>query len=98
MIYTRRGSQSLLRQNVKMIVIIELKKYIPSTGIISVFICKPSYLQKFCLVILLKVGKGLEICFYYIILIFGLAINLKIGSNRNLALDSKKHVEQKSRF
>ena len=34
------------------------------------------YEKKLCLIILLKVDKGLEIGFYYIILPFGLTVNL----------------------
>lgn len=37
--------------------------------------------------VLFKINKNSEICFYYIILFFYLAINLKIKDNKELLLN-----------
>lgn len=49
-----------------------------------------SKLQKFCLIILFKIVKSLQTFFYYIILLFGLTINLRVKNNKKLLFNSKK--------
>lgn len=49
-----------------------------SDYILRIILCKVSYFQKLCLVILFKVNKSLEIFFYFTILLFNLATNLKL--------------------
>lgn len=81
-----------------MIFIIQLKKYIFNISVFGIIICKLSYWQKICLVILLAVDKSLEIDFCFAILIFSLIIRLKLESNTKLILNSKKVVKKRSKF
>ena len=41
----------------------------------------------------LAINKSLEVCFYYTILIFSLAISLQVESYKKLALNTKKMIE-----
>ena len=59
-----------------MISAIKLKKYIASAGIFGIIITKLCHGKKPYPIILLKINKGLEIGFYYAILLFGLTICL----------------------
>ena len=53
---------------------IKLKKYVVNASIFGIIIYKLCHKKKTYLVILLKIDKGLEICLYYILLSFNLAI------------------------
>ena len=73
-----------------MIFIIELKKYVASTGIFGIIIGKFCYKKKLYLIILLKVDKNLKISFYYTILPFNLVVYLRIKSGKKSLLNIKK--------
>ena len=60
------------------------------TSIFSIIIDKLYYMEKPCLIFLLKVDKKLEIGFYYIILPFNLAIYLWIKSGKKFSFDAKE--------
>lgn len=62
--------------------------------IFSIVIKKLSYWQELCLVILFKIDKNSKINFYYIILLFDLAVNLKIKSGEELLFDDKKIAKE----
>ena len=47
-------------------------------GVFGVVIGKLCHRKKLCLVILLKIDKGLVVCFHCIILPFGFAIRLQV--------------------
>ena len=59
-----------------MIFAIELKRYMAGDGILSILEGKLCDGKKPCLIILLKVDKGLEVDFYYNILSLNLAVCL----------------------
>ena len=61
-----------------MIFLIKLKKYIAGADIFGIIINELCYKKKLCPIILFKVDKGLKIDFYYTVLLFSLAIYLKI--------------------
>ena len=65
-----------------MISIIKLKKYIAGANIFSTLVIK------LCLVILFKVDKGLEISFYYTILLLFLAVRLKVEGDEEFLFNS----------
>lgn len=65
-----------------------------SAGIFSVIIHKLIYQQKFNLIVLLKIDKNLKINLYNTLLLFDLAISLKIKSNKKLPLDLEKIIKQ----
>lgn len=65
----------------KIIFVIELKKHIIGTYIFDIIINKFSYWHKIGLIILSEINKNSEIHFYYIILTFDMAVNLKIKDN-----------------
>lgn len=46
--------------------------------------------KKFYLIILFKINKNFKVNFYYIVLLFRLAIDLKIKGNKKLLFDFKK--------
>ena len=59
-----------------MIFTIEFKKYMADAGIFGIIISKLYYGKKPCLIILLKVDKGLKIGFYHTILPLNLTVRL----------------------
>ena len=59
-----------------MISAIELEKYMAGTSIFSIIVSKLCYEKKLCPIILLEIDKGLEVGFYYAILLFDLTIRL----------------------
>ena len=67
---------------------VEFKKRIAGAGIFGVVIFKLNYWQKAYRVILLSVHKGSEICFYFAIWSFYLAIGLRIKSCRESSLNA----------
>ena len=67
---------------------VEFEKRVAGAGIFGVVICKLSYLQEACSVILLSVHKGSEICFYCAILLLCLAIDLRMENHRKFSLDA----------
>lgn len=56
--------------------IIEFKQRVAGACIHGIIISKLNHEQKLGLIILLKVNKGLKICFYYAILPFYLTVDL----------------------
>ena len=73
-----------------MIFAIELEKYIVNIGIFGIIVGKFYYKKKPCLIILLKVNKGLKISFYHTILSFDLTIRLWIKSNKKSLFNAKE--------
>ena len=70
-----------------MVVAVEFKRRMASTSILGIVICKFSYWQEVCPVILFLIHKGPEVCLHCTVLSFGLAIGLKIKSCRKFSLD-----------
>ena len=56
----------------------------------GVVVGKLYYKKKLCLIILLKVDKGLEVNFYHAILPFNLTVHLWIEDGRESPLDVKE--------
>ena len=77
-------------ENVRIISIIELKKYVTNASIFGIIVNKLCYKKKLYLIILLKVNKNLEIGLYYIILSFNLAVHFWLKGNREVLLNVKK--------
>ena len=73
-----------------MIFAIELKRCIANAGIFGIVISKLCHEIKLYSIILFKVDKGLEVSFYYIILLFDLTICLWVESNGEFSLDITK--------
>ena len=59
-------------------------------AIFGIVASKFRYEKKPCPIILLKVDKGLEISFYYIILPLSLAVRLEVESGGESLLDAKE--------
>lgn len=66
----------------KTIVSVKPKRYIYGVGALSVVVYKLNNCHEPCLVSLIEVDKGLKIFFYYIVLILGFIINLKVEYNK----------------
>ena len=81
-----------------MVAVIQLKRHMASTYILSINISKLGRWQKPCPVILFKVNKNLEIKFYCTVLIFNPAIYLSIGCYEKSLFDSKEIIEQRPEF
>ena len=73
-----------------MISAIELEKYVADAGILGVVIGKLCHRKKPCLIILLKVDKGLKIGFHCAILPFGLTVRLWVEGGRESPLYAKE--------
>ena len=58
-------------------------------GIIKNKFC---YKKKLCIIILFKINKSFKINFYFIILLFSLAIYLKIKDNKKFLSNNKEVV------
>ena len=63
-----------------MISAIKLKKAVTNASILGIIIGKLRYEKEPCLIILLKVDKGLEVGFYHTILYFSLTVRLWVES------------------
>ncbi len=72
----------LFERDSEMIVVIEFKRAVTSSSILSIIIYKLSHWQYFCPIILLLINKCSEVCFYYTILYLGLAIYLGVEDCR----------------
>ena len=66
------------QKKVKILVIVQLKRYIANTCIFGIIVSKLNYWSKTGSIILLKVNKRLKVDFYNAYLLFYVAINLKI--------------------
>ena len=75
-----------------MISIIKFKKYIINICIFNIIINKFRYRQELCLVILLKINKGIKINFYYNILSIDLFIYLRIKYNKKFLFNIKEII------
>lgn len=82
----------MLKRNVKMITIIELKKCIANAHILNIIVYKISYRQELSPIILLSIQKNLIIYFYCTIQSLGLTIFLLIKDTEELLLNAKKVV------
>lgn len=74
----------------KLPAIVKLKKYIASTYIFSIVICKFCHGQEPCPVVLLSINKNTKINLYCAILLHGLAVRLQIEYSGDLLLNVKK--------
>ena len=71
-----------------MISAIKLKKHIIDASIFGVIIGKLSHREELCLIILIEVDKGSNIDFYCAILLFSLAIYLRVEGSVESLLDA----------
>lgn len=88
----------ILKRNVKMIAIVELKRCIANTCILSIAVYKFCYRYKLYLVILLVIHKSTEIRFHCTVLSLGLSIYLWIRSSEELSLNIKEIAKQRPEF
>ena len=65
-----------------------------SACILGVIISKLGYWQELCLIILLEIDKCLEVDFHCTILIFGLAVSLKMKESGKAAFDPEEIIKQ----
>lgn len=70
-----------------MVIAIQFKRNIASAGIFSVVIYKFSYWQESSPIVSLEIDIYLKIRFYHTLQIYGLAINLKVKSNKKPLFD-----------
>lgn len=73
---------------IKVVVVLQLKRCIANASVFYIIIGKVSYWKKFCLIILLKIDKGLEVDFYHAILSPSLTVSLKVEGNREFLLNA----------
>lgn len=76
-----------------MITAIQLEKRIADTHILSIIISKLGHWQEHYLVILFEIDKDLEVSLYCTILMFGLAVCLRVEDYRKPLFDSKEVIE-----
>lgn len=69
-----------------------------SIFILGIIIGKLGYQQESSLIILLTIDKNLKICIYYIILLFDLAVSLKVKYDKKVVFKAKKIIEQQPKF
>lgn len=69
--------------------IVQVKRHIIGTNIFCIIISKFDYRKEPGPIVLFVMNKSLEISLYYIILLFNLAINLKIKNYGEPLLDLK---------
>lgn len=72
----------IFKKNLWVVVKVKLKKNVIDIGIFIIIVCKFSYWQEVYLVILILIYKSFEICLYYTIFSFCLAISLKIKGHK----------------
>ena len=77
----------IFKRNMWVVAVIEFKRHVIAIGIFGIIIYKLNHWQEMCLVILFSVYKNFKVCFYYAILSFYLAINLRIEGCREFLLD-----------
>ena len=67
---------------------VDFKRRVVGASILGIVVCKLSYWQKACLVILLLVYKSFEVCLHCAILSLSLPIGLRIESRKKFFLES----------
>lgn len=77
-------------RNTSIVVTIKLKKHMVDTCIFSIVLDKFSYLKESSLIILLIIVKSSKVGFYYTVLPFNIAINIKIKGNEGFSLNPQK--------
>ena len=75
-----------------MISVIELEKYVAGAGIFGIVIGKLRHKKKPCLIILLKIDKGLEIGFHHTILPLCLIVCLRVENSREFLFNAKEII------
>lgn len=65
-------------KNVKIVAVVEIKWNMTDASVFSIIICKIGYQKKFFLMILLIIAKNSNISLYNTILLFILAIDLRV--------------------
>lgn len=70
-----------------MIVAVQLKRHVTGADVFCIVIAKFNFGKELCLVDLLKVDQSLEVGFYFTVLSFHLAFNLRIKGDRELLLN-----------
>ena len=68
----------IIKKNAKIVSVIELERFVASTGIFGMVIYEFCHGQEFCPVILLLSDKGLNVCLHYAVLPLCLTICLRI--------------------
>ena len=65
-----------------MISVVEFKGCVANASIFGIIVSKLYYRNKLCLIILIKINKGLKVSFYYALSSFNLAVCLQIEDRR----------------
>ena len=73
-----------------MISAIELERCVVGAGIFGVVVDKIRHGKKPCSIILLEVGKGSEVSFYYTILLLYLVVCLRVKSGGKFLFDAEE--------
>ena len=81
-----------------MIAIIQLERNIAGARVFGLIISKLSYWWKPGPIILLEIDKSSNVCFPGTVLLFGLAVSLRMEGGKKLTLDIKKVAEQWPEF
>lgn len=82
----------ILKENAEMIAVIELERFMSSTCILYIIICKFYHGYEFCLVIPFSIDKNPQIKLDCTILLPNLTIRLRIKDNEKLLLEVEKIV------
>lgn len=82
----------IFKENMEMIVAIELKICVANTCIFGIVFSKISYKKKSRPIILLLIDESIKLSFSYTILSFILAVCLWIKYNRDFLLNTKKII------
>ena len=80
----------VLQKNSWIEAIVEFKRRVAGAGVLGIVVGKLSHWQEPCLVILLPVHKGSEVCLHCAVLPFYLAIGLRMESHRESSFDSQE--------
>ena len=73
---------------------VEFKKYVTSTAVFEVVIGKLYHWQETCPIILFPIYKGTKVSFYCAVLLFCLAVCLRLEHAEVLSLDAKEVTER----
>ena len=89
-----RGVNVFFIENTWVLLTVELKRRIPYTGVFCVIISKFRYRQEPCPVVLFVINKGFKVSFHCAVLLFSLAIGLRVEDNRESLFDSQKVAQE----
>ena len=88
------GIDFFLVRHPRLVAAVQLKRSVAGTSILRVVVCKLRHRQEPCLVILLPIHEGMEVCFHHAVLSFHLPVCLRVERGGEPSLDAKEVTER----